>query len=187
MLGMFIKQLVLSLLLLFIVFFSLRVIYGLLVFMFKKDKSAMYVPSFNRHIRLMKNHLKLASWKKLVDLWCGDGKAMRFFAREFWLHCDGYELQKFPYWYGKLINWVLCYPQLHLYQKNFFQAALKRYDYIYTYLLPQQMAEIESRIFKHMDDKAIIISNSFQFTVHKPYEIIKDAKWKPSIYLYKAI
>lgn len=185
MFDMLITQIVLLLLLLSIVFFSGRVIFGLLVFIFKKDKSAMYVPSFNRHIRLMHQHLHLTRWKRLVDLWCGDGKAMRFFARVFGLQCDGYELQNFPYLYGKLCNWLLWYTQLHLYHKNFLQADLERYDYIYVYLLPQQMAEIESRIFKHMANKAIIISNSFQFVVHAPYEVITDKKGKPSIFLYK--
>jgi hypothetical protein len=181
---MIIKQILLSLLLLLIIFFSWRVIYGLLVFMFKKDKSAMYVPSFNRHIRLMKTHLHLAPWKRLVDLWCGDGKAMRFFAEHFGLYCDGYELQRFPYLYGKLINLLLWYTTLKLYKQNFSQADLSRYDYIYVYLLPVQMAAIEWRIFKHMSANAIIISNSFQFALHQPYEVIKDKKGKPSIFLY---
>jgi hypothetical protein len=182
---MIFKQIVLVLLLLFIIFFALRVIYGLLVFMFKKDKSAMYVPSFNRHIRLMKQHLHLVRWKKLIDLWCGDGKAMRFFFKTFGLVCDGYELQHFPYYYGKIINYIFWYTSLHLYKKDFFQADLGRYDYIYVYLLPSQMAEIESWIFAHMHPKAIIISNSFQFAVHTPYATINDKRGKPNIFLYK--
>ena len=184
---MIFKQIILSLLLIGIVFFSWRVIYGLLVFMFKKDKSAMYVPSFNRHIRLMKNNLKLVRWKKLVDLWCGDGKAMRFFFETFGLQCDGYELQRFPYLYGKLINFVLWYKKLKLYKQDFSQANLKRYDYIYVYLLPIQMAAIEPRIFKNMNPTSTIISNSFQFALHKPYKVIKDKKGKPSIFLYKKV
>lgn len=63
-----------------------------------------------------------------------------------------------------------------MYKQDFSQATLKNYDYIYTYLLPHQMAEIEPRIFKHMAAHAIVISNSFQFAVHKPYEVIKDAQ-----------
>ncbi len=179
------KQIILWILLISVVFFSFRVVYGLLVFMFKKDKTAMYVPSFNRHIRLMKAHLKLTRWKKLVDLWCGDGKAMRFFTEQFGVQCDGYELQRFPYHYGKLCNRLLWYPQLKLYKKNFLQADIMRYDYIYVYLLPNQMAQIESRIFKNMNPHTIIISNSFKFVIHKPYEVIKNIKWKPSIFLYK--
>jgi len=184
---MIVKQIILSLLLIVIVFSAWRVIYELLVFLFKKNTLAMYVPSFNRHIRLMKDQLKLISWKKLVDLGCGDAKAMRFFAKTFWLQCDGYELQRFPYLYGKLINFVLWYKKLTVYRQDFSQANLKRYDYIYVYLLPQQMAHIESRIFKHISDNAIIISNSFQFAVHKPYKVIKDKKGKPSIFLYKKV
>lgn len=47
------------------------------------------------------------------------------------------------------------------------------------------MADIESRIFKEMKSDAIIISNSFQFAVHKPYKVIENKKGKPSIFLYK--
>ena len=47
------------------------------------------------------------------------------------------------------------------------------------------MANIESRIFEHISDDAIVISNSFQFVEHKPFEIIKDKHGKASIFLYK--
>ncbi len=184
---MIFKQIILSLLLIIVISFSLRVIYGLLVFIFKKDKSAMYVPSFNRHIRLMQAHLKLVRWKKLVDLWCGDGKAMRFFYKTFGVQADGYEIQYFPHLYGKILNKLLWYPDLKLLKKDFLLADIHGYDYIYIYLLPHQMAEIESWIFKTIAPHAIIISNSFQFTVHKPYEVIKDKNWKPSIFLYKKV
>jgi hypothetical protein len=56
---MIFKQIVLILLLLLVIFFSMRVIYGLLAFMFRRNTLAMYVPSFNRHIKLMKDHLNL--------------------------------------------------------------------------------------------------------------------------------
>jgi len=182
---MIIKQILLLLLLFLILFSTLRIIYSLFYYVFSKNTFAMYVPSFNRHIRLMQQYLSLDRWKRLIDLWCGDAKAMRFFARTFGLQCDGYEFQSFPYMYGKICNYILAYPQLNLYKGDFLQADLKRYDYIYIYLLPQQMAAIESRVFTHMSSSSIIISNSFQFAVHQPYEIIKDAKWKPSIFLYK--
>jgi len=61
------------------------------------------------------------------------------------------------------------------------------YDYIYVYLLPKQMAQIEDRIFNHMKEDALIISNSFQFVKHQPYEIIKSKHGKPSIFLYKKV
>ncbi len=182
---MIFKQIVLLLLLVCVLFFSMRVIYGLLAFMFRRNTLAMYVPSFNRHILLMKQHLKLIHWKKLVDLWCGDGKAMRFFSRTFGVQADGYEIQFFPHFYGKILNKLLWYPDLKLLKNDFLLTDIHGYDYIYVYLLPQQMAEIESRIFKNMAPHAIVISNSFSFAIHQPYEVIKDKNWKPSIFLYK--
>ena len=182
---MLFKIILLRILLIVIISFTLRVVYGLFAFMFKKQSFAMYVPSFDRHIRLMKNQLKLISWKKLVDLWCGDGKAMRFFSKTFNVVCHGYELQSFPYYYGKILNTFFGYPHITLSKKNFLQVDISGYDYIYVYLLPQQMAAIEDWIFAHMKKDAIIISNSFQFAVHKPYDSIKDTRGKPSIFLYK--
>ncbi len=70
-------------------------------------------------------------------------------------------------------------------KQDFLLADIHVYDYIYVYLLPKQMAQIEDRIFKHMKPDAIIISNSFQFVVHKPFDTINDSHGKPSIFLYK--
>lgn len=91
----------------------------------------------------------------------------------------------FPYYYGKLINLLLWYTTIHLYKQNFLQVDIHEYDYVYVYLLPEQMADIESRIFKEIKSDAIIISNSFQFALHKPYEVVKNKQGKPSIFLYK--
>lgn len=110
---------------------------------------------------------------------------MRFFWKTFGVHCDGYEIQYFPYMYGKLLNKLFGYPHLRLIKKNFLLADIHAYDYIYLYLLPEQMAAIEDWIFNHMKSDAIIISNSFQFVKHQPYEIIKDRHGKPSIFLYR--
>ncbi len=175
------QQLLVWLLLFLVVVFVLWIF----VTFFFRNTHAMYVPSFNRHINLMKKYLKLIPWKTLVDLWCGDGKAMRFFWKNFGVHCDGYEIQYFPYVYGKILNKIFWYPNLTLLKKDFLLADIHGYDYIYVYLLPEQMAAIEDRIFKHMKKDAIIVSNSFHFSVHKPYNIIKDTKGKPSVFLYK--
>ncbi len=178
------QQLLVLLLLFLVVVFVLRVYYWLFSSFFRRRTFAMYVPSFDRHIRLM-NQLKLVRGKRLVDLWCGDGKAMRFFWRTFGVQCDGYEIQHMPYVYGKILNKLFWYPDLKLLKKDFLLADIHVYDYIYVYLLPEQMAQIESRIFKHMKQDAIIISNSFQFAIHKPFDTIKDSRGKPSIFLYK--
>jgi hypothetical protein len=69
--------------------------------------------------------------------------------------------------------------------KNFFLADLSTFDYIYVYLLPVQLKSIESWIWKHKKKESIIISNTFQFAEHTPFEIIENEKGKKVIFLYK--
>lgn len=151
---------------------------------FRKDIGSMYFPSFSKDMDLMLRHLSLQSGKTLIDLWCGDGKIMRFFATHFGLCCDGIELQTFPYWYGKFLTALGGYTHIHFFRRNFLEVDISGYDYIYLYLLPQQMAEIESWIFDHMWPHALVIVNSFPFVHHLPCDTIVDAHGIPSIFLY---
>jgi len=154
---------------------------------FGKYKKAPYVPSFDYHLNLIKKNLKLRKWAKIVDLWCGDGKALRFFSKNFWLKGEGYDINAAALRYGKILNRFHKEKNVKLIKANFEKAELKKYDYIYIYLFPNQLAEIEKRVFSNISDQAIIISNSFQFGKHKPFKTIKNNKGKDSIFLYKKI
>ena len=65
---MIIQQLLVLLVLLLVVVFVFWVMYGLFSPLFRKNTTAMYVASFDRHIKLMQNHLQLIRGKRLVDL-----------------------------------------------------------------------------------------------------------------------
>lgn len=148
-------------------------------------RKAPYVPSFNSHLKLIKDHLTLTSWAKLLDLGCGDGKAMRFFYKEFGLLCEGYDLNPFVILYGKLINRRKGIRNIKFVVSNFKKAQLHKYDYLYMYLFPNQMAAIEDWVFSNIKDDAIIIANSFKFLKHKPFDTIRNKKGQEIIRLYK--
>ncbi len=152
---------------------------------FTPSKSAPYVSSFKRHLELMKP-LKIKKWAKILDLWCGDGKALRFFYKNFDInHCTGYDLNPYAIVLGKIINKIFWYKNIQLQKKNFLNVDLKSYDYIYVYLRPSQLLKIEDRLRKNKDKNTIIISNSFQFTKYQEFDSIKNKKNKKSIFLYK--
>lgn len=181
----------------FIIYFLLLIvliIFGLNVWLislffvgvFKKDKAAPYVGSFRKELLLMKQNLHLEKNKKLVDLGCGDGKALRFFVKTFGINWFWYDINIFAITLGKTLNrWLGFRKSIHIEKKNFMKVDLSTFDYIYVYLLPVQLAFIENWIWKNMKKDAIIIANSFQFKDHKPFEIIKNKKGKPSIFLYR--
>lgn len=151
-----------------------------------RTKWVPYVWSFKSDLNLMKQNLKLEKNKTLLDLWCGDGRALRFFINHFELDkWTGYEINNFAVFWGKLLNKILNIKNIDIIKSNFKNAELSKYDYIYIYLFPKTMAEIESWVFENINENTIIISNTFQFAEKKPFETFRNEKWKEKIFLYK--
>jgi hypothetical protein len=136
-------------------------------------------------LKIMKKHLELKPWVTIVDLWCGDGKALRFFSKEFGLIGTWYDINPFVLWYGRFSNRFLWFRDITFIRSNFKKAQLERYEYIYMYLFPNQMISIENRVFDNVWKDTIIISNSFVFVNHEPFEIINNERNKKLIYLYR--
>lgn len=164
---------------------SLRFVFLMLGPMFTRIKKAPYVPSFKSHIQLMKEKIKIKKGKKLVDLGCGDGRALRFFAKNFNTKCEGYDFNPFALQRGRILNRYYKIPKIKMIKSAFEKADLKKYDYIYVYLFPNQLADIENWIFENIKKDTIIISNSFKFAKHKPFDTIKNNKGRDIIFLYK--
>lgn len=158
--------------------------FGLLYSVFKTK--VPYVPSFNSELKLMWQQLHLKPWKSLVDLGCGDWKSLRFLQKTFWLsRADWFDINPMPIFLWKIYNFFQHAKNVNLYCRDFNQVDLKRYDYVYLYLFPELLEKIEDDIFSKIDEKTIIISNSFQFKKHKPIEILKNENWKSKIYIYR--
>jgi hypothetical protein len=158
----------------------------MVLWIFKKTIQAPYVSSFNKDIRVMRNKLHLKSGLSLIDLWCWDGKAMRFFASTYWMKCVWFDINFYAITLGKIINYFSSHKsKIRFYMKNFMEADLSTFDYIYVYLLPPQLASIESRLWENKKKDSVIITNTFLFAKHKPFERIENEKWKKVINLYK--
>lgn len=147
------------------------------------SKRAPTISSFDKDLSLLKK-LSLLKWKKILDLWCANWKALRFFESEFALIWEGYDINYFAIKLWKIVN-KIKHSQVKLRWKNFFEADLKKYDYVYVYLLPQQMEYIEDRVFENIQKDTIIISNTFKFKKNQPFDILKTATWTWRIFLYK--
>jgi len=174
---------ILLLILVLIILFAVISYMRNMFFIFSK-KDAPYVGSFSRQLKFMKEELHLKPNKTLVDLGCGDGKALRFFSKNYKLKkLDGFEIKYIAYLRWKILNFIHHETKVSIYLKSFLNIDLKKYDYIYVYLLPDQLARIEDRLFSNISKETIIISNSFQFSQNKPYKILQNNQNK--IYLYR--
>ena len=172
---------ILFVLLLGVVVFHIYMIYSFL----NSSRLAPYVPSPTRDLENIIWNFEMDKWKHLVDLWCGDGKALRFFQRNFGVKCDGFDINIFPLWYGRLVNKMLWYKNISLIWKNFLKVDLAKYDYVYLYLLTEQLADIEDWIFWNIKISTVVITNTFRFKDKVPFKIIKNRKGKDRIFFYK--
>ena len=152
---------------------------------FFSKNEAPYISTFNRHIELMKQ-LDIKDGSNLVDLWCGDGKALRFFVTNFKIKkADWYDINRYAIFKGKLINKKEKIKNINLYLWDLTSCNIKNYDYIYLYLRDTQLEIIEDWVRQDKKSTSIIISNSFQFKKHKPFKTIKNKQGIDTIFLYK--
>jgi len=175
----------LSILLLLLIIITIYYFFNAVRLIFSTTKKAPYIPSFNRQLELMKQ-LKLEKNATIVDLGCGDGKALRFFSKEHGIKlCEWFDINPYAVLKWRLLNKRQGFTNINLYKKNLFKVDLKKYEYIYVYLWASQMAVMENWIWKEKNKDTVIISNSFQFKTHKPFKVYKNKQWVDTIFLYK--
>jgi predicted RNA methylase len=129
------------------------------------------MPSWKTDLHLLKNIPNIHTRKSLVDLGAGDGRVLRFFAKQYnpdMLH--GYESNRFPWLLGKI--WNQAHQNITMIKQDFKKADLKKYDLIYCFLLPEQLNTHKERIFKHAKPGTRIITNTFSFDKTPPLHTI---------------
>lgn len=153
--------------------------------LFSTTKKAPYIPSMNKQLELMKQ-LNLKKNALVVDLWCWDWKVLRFFSKEHGIKLgEWFDINFFAIFRWKILNRRNKITNVNLYRKDFFKVDIKKYDYIYVYLFESQLAVMEDRIWREKRKDAVVISNSFTFKKHEPFQVYKSDDWCDIVYLYK--
>lgn len=134
----------------------------------------------------MQDSLWLQPWKTLLDLWCGDGKALRHIVKHYKLiSWTGYEISRHARLLGRFLNRKQWAKNITLLHQSLYDADVEKYDYIYCYLMPFVMQKMENRLQEKIGDDTIIIVNSFKFPNREPFKVIKWDNGKDKIFLYR--
>jgi len=177
---------IVGIIIVFAVFFRSLIYFCDMLWSLIRTRWVPYVPSFDKDLALIQDSLWLQAWKTLLDLWCGDGKALRYLVKHYKLiSWTGYEISRHARLLGRFLNrkkWVKNITLLH---QSFYDADVQQYDYIYCYLMPFVMKNIESRLQKNISKDTMIIVNSFKFPNWKPFKVIKGGNGKDKIFLYR--
>lgn len=144
------------------------------------------VGTFQSDFKVMKKWLQKynLSWKKMVDLWCGTGKVLRFFEKNFWMIATWYEIDRSNIIIAKILNF-LYQQNTKVVRKDYFTIELWEYDVVYVYLYPILMDQIQKKIWGEAKNGTLVISNAFQFSNKIPIEILCDKNGKQEVFIYE--
>lgn len=166
--------------------FVLYVIYIFFDDEWKMRKSAPYIWSYISHKKLLQQYRHKIHWTYILDMWCGDGGILRFFIKNMASHHgDWYDIRRFPIKLGKILNRLFWYKEITLYQQDFLDADMWKYDTVYLFLWPSILEDIEKRIHSRIRPWTVIITNTFHFKTRVPFDVIQNSKGKVVFQLYK--
>jgi len=154
----------------------------------------IFLPTFWTRVPFYPTHLKnyetilneLPKEKNFVFIDLGSGFATLLFylaknRKNGKFH--GLELSPLPYIFSKIKS--LLYSNVQIQYKNFWKYDTKNADFVYAFLAPPPMAALWEKLKIELDNKSIIIINSFPLPVNplRTYQAKKNTEH--TIYIYK--
>ncbi|MCA9397985.1 hypothetical protein KC573_04080 [candidate division WWE3 bacterium] len=132
-----------------------------------KKAGAYYVPTKNTVLMNIFEKLQPTKDSVLIDLGSGDGKILRFAAKEYGVTAIGYEVVLWPYLEYKIKNWffLLQYPELRTKIKTIresaFTADISQANYVFLYTSPEFSEKIAPKLKKELTPGTRIVSLTF--------------------------
>jgi len=151
-----------------------------------RNKWVPTIGTFPRQKKLIKEHISIETWATMIDLWCGHGGTLRFFAKNY--TCSslvGVDLNNIAIQCGKILHRWKWYDTIELFAKNMYSVDLQPYDYVYIFLMPNIMQQVQDRFETHLPEHTTVICMAFRLPTRTPTQIIKDTDGTPKIFLYK--
>jgi len=175
----------LTLLILFLVFILLLVEIYKVLFL----GNAPYVPSSKKLINKILQAVDFKENYLVYELGCGNAKFLRKLVKQKKVQAIGYEYFILPFLMAKLLTF-LNRNKIKIFCQDFFKVDLSRADYIFCFLINQEMLRLETKLAKELKPGALVISNAFQFKNWQPEKIIildqnKKTGLNNKIYIYR--
>jgi len=134
--------------------------YGLL---FSALKGAPYVPTSKKKLRdiLTAAHLKKGS--TFVELGSGDGRVVRFAAKEFAVKGIGIEVNPLLVWWSRFLSRRDgTGTTVTFLRKNIFNYSLAEVDFLYLFLMPALIKKLVPQFTSQLKKESLIISHGFK-------------------------
>ncbi|MCX6746021.1 MAG: hypothetical protein NTX00_03290 [Candidatus Parcubacteria bacterium] len=186
-LKLYLVALTSSLLILFCLFIVLLMVIREAIRTFKGN--APYLPSPKRVINKILEEIDFKNKAVVLELGCGDARFLRAVRKKKNVIAIGYEYFIVPYITAILHNLFLK-NKIKIHYQDFFKTNLAEADYIFCFLITEEMNKLEEKLKRELKSGALVISNSFTFKNWQPEKTIvinKDKKtgFNNKIYVYR--
>jgi len=131
-----------------------------------------FVPFSRKKIEKILGFLNLEADRKIYDLGCGDGRVLKMAYERFGVRGIGFEINPLAYLLAKIGTWQYR-QKIKIYRQNFLKICLGEPDYVFIYLFPGAMAELERKLLAEIKKPCQIISFIFYFPNLKPTKILE--------------
>jgi len=156
------------LLLIFIILSSFYIILFILFLFYDLKNKVFFAPS-GKDVKEFFTIYPFEENKIFFDLGSGDGRIV-FLAEKKGLKAYGIENNPVLYFFSNFLKRIKKSKAIFI-RNDLRQAEIEKADYIYLYLLPKFMGELEDNLFLKIKDGAKVISFCFEFKKRKPKEV----------------
>jgi len=139
-----------------------------------------WVPVWRRDLKRIDEYLRPKTGKLFVELGCGDGRALVFFA-ERGLKAVGYELSPLPFFAGWLRSFF--HKNMKIYLRNLWNISLRDADIIYIFLMPNLYEKLGEKLKQEGKNGARVISYVWPIKAMEADYVSKEIN-RPNIYFY---
>jgi len=150
----------------------------------RTTQGALYVSTSQRRIRAVFDELDLKPGQVLMDLGCGDGRALRAARKRSDISAIGYEINPLAYVKARIYS---LGAGIDIRYRNFWHEAIDAADVIFCYLFPDVMAELAEKLKAEAKPGAVIVSFNFPIPAFTPVKVLRPAgaRQNDPIYFYR--
>ncbi|OGY41461.1 MAG: hypothetical protein A2Y82_00960 [Candidatus Buchananbacteria bacterium RBG_13_36_9] len=151
--------------------------------------NAPFLSSDRRLIKRIIEEIDFKDGSVVYELGCGEAKFLRELSKKKNIKAVGYEYFLIPYLMANILNFFSG-QKIKIHYRDFFKANLQDADYVFCFLICDEMDRLEKKLQQELKSEAIVISNTFSFKNWQLQKIIMvDEKRGKSlnnkIYIYQ--
>ncbi len=146
---------------------------------------APFVPTKRDYLPEIARKLKLKKGQRVYDLGSGNGRIIRFIAKNYPVEAFGIEVNPGLIMYSRLISRLEKIRSATFKRGNLFTEDVGKADVVFVFLLSKTLVKLKKKLLKECKKGTIIVSHGFKFQGMEIYLVDKIERKVFCTYYYR--